>query len=59
VAVIPVMAALYLQFPGNRAVATVVYVLAILTDYLDGILAAAAARLPPSASSWTRSPTRR
>jgi CDP-diacylglycerol---glycerol-3-phosphate 3-phosphatidyltransferase len=33
------MAALYLQFPGNRAVATVVYVLAILTDYLDGILA--------------------
>ena len=39
VAVIPVMAALYLQFPGNRAVATVVYVLAILTDYLDGILA--------------------
>jgi CDP-diacylglycerol--glycerol-3-phosphate 3-phosphatidyltransferase len=39
VAVIPVMAALYLQFPGNRAIATVVYVLAILTDYLDGILA--------------------
>ena len=39
VAVVPVMAALYLQFPGNRAVATVVYVLAILTDYLDGILA--------------------
>ena len=39
VAVIPVIAALYLQFPGNRAVATVVYVLAILTDYLDGILA--------------------
>jgi CDP-diacylglycerol--glycerol-3-phosphate 3-phosphatidyltransferase len=39
VAVIPVMAALYLQFPGNRAVATVVYALAILTDYLDGILA--------------------
>lgn len=39
VAVVPVMAALYIQFPGNRAVATVVYVLAILTDYLDGILA--------------------
>ena len=39
VAVIPVMVALYLQFPGNRALATVVYVLAILTDYLDGILA--------------------
>ena len=39
VAVIPVMAALYVQFPGNRAVATVVYALAILTDYLDGILA--------------------
>ncbi len=39
VAVIPVMAALYVQFPGNRAVATIVYALAILTDYLDGILA--------------------
>jgi CDP-diacylglycerol---glycerol-3-phosphate 3-phosphatidyltransferase len=39
VAVIPVMAALYVQFPGNRAVATIVYILAILTDYLDGILA--------------------
>ncbi len=39
VAVIPVMAALYVQFPGNRVVATVVYALAILTDYLDGILA--------------------
>ncbi len=39
VAVIPVMTALYVQFPGNRAVATVVYALAILTDYLDGILA--------------------
>lgn len=39
VAIVPVMAALYIQFPGNRAVATVVYVGAILTDYLDGILA--------------------
>jgi CDP-diacylglycerol---glycerol-3-phosphate 3-phosphatidyltransferase len=39
VAVVPVMGALYVQFPGNRAVATVVYVAAILTDYLDGILA--------------------
>ena len=38
-AVLPVMGALYLQFPGNRTVATVIYVLAILTDYLDGILA--------------------
>lgn len=39
VAVVPVMGALYIQFPGNRTVATVVYVAAILTDYLDGILA--------------------
>jgi len=39
VAIVPVMAALYIQFPGNRTVATVVYVAAILTDYLDGILA--------------------
>lgn len=39
VAVMPVMVALYVQFPGNRIVATVVYAGAILTDYLDGILA--------------------
>ena len=39
VAVVPVMAALYVQFPGNRTVATVLYAAAILTDYLDGILA--------------------
>ena len=39
VAVVPVMGALYVQFPGNRVVATVVYIAAILTDYLDGILA--------------------
>src|ERR671917_1542084 len=38
-AVVPVMAALYIQFPGNRTVATALYVGAILTDYLDGILA--------------------
>jgi CDP-diacylglycerol--glycerol-3-phosphate 3-phosphatidyltransferase len=39
VAVVPVMGALYVQFPGNRTVATVIYVVAVLTDYLDGILA--------------------
>ena len=39
VAVVPVMVALYLEFPGNRTVATAVYCGAILTDYLDGILA--------------------
>jgi CDP-diacylglycerol--glycerol-3-phosphate 3-phosphatidyltransferase len=39
VAVVPVMAALYVQFPGNRTAATVLYAAAILTDYLDGILA--------------------
>src|SRR5918911_2387052 len=39
VAVVPVMAALYVQFPGNRVVATALYIGAILTDYLDGILA--------------------
>src|ERR671916_866821 len=38
-AVVPVMAALYIQFPGNRTVATALYVGALLTDYLDGILA--------------------
>lgn len=39
VAVVPVMLALYVQFPGNRVVATVVYISAILTDYFDGVLA--------------------
>ena len=39
IAVVPVMAALYVQFPGNRTVATVLYAAAILTDYLDGIMA--------------------
>ena len=38
-AVVPMMGALYVQFPGNRAVATVLYIVAILTDYFDGILA--------------------
>jgi CDP-diacylglycerol---glycerol-3-phosphate 3-phosphatidyltransferase len=38
-AVVPVMAALYIQFPGNRTVATALYIGALLTDYLDGILA--------------------
>ena len=39
VTVVPMMGALYIQFPGNRVVATVLYVAAILTDYFDGILA--------------------
>jgi CDP-diacylglycerol---glycerol-3-phosphate 3-phosphatidyltransferase len=39
VAVVPVMVTLYIEFPGNRAVATAIYLVAILTDYLDGILA--------------------
>ncbi len=39
VAILPVMLALYLEFPGNRTVATVVYVAAVSTDYLDGLLA--------------------
>jgi CDP-diacylglycerol--glycerol-3-phosphate 3-phosphatidyltransferase len=39
VAVVPVMVALYVPFTGNRVVATVVYAAALLTDYLDGILA--------------------
>jgi CDP-diacylglycerol--glycerol-3-phosphate 3-phosphatidyltransferase len=38
-AVVPMMGALYIQFPGNRVVATVFYIAAILTDYFDGILA--------------------
>ena len=39
VAVVPVMVALYLPFGWARTGALVVYVLAILTDYFDGIVA--------------------
>ena len=39
VTVVPMMGALYIQFPGNRVAATVLYIAAILTDYFDGILA--------------------
>jgi CDP-diacylglycerol--glycerol-3-phosphate 3-phosphatidyltransferase len=38
-AILPIMVALYVEFPGNRAVAIALYAAAILTDYLDGILA--------------------
>ncbi len=39
VAVVPVMLALYVPFPGSRYAVLLVYVAAILTDYFDGVLA--------------------
>lgn len=39
VAILPVMAALYVPFPGSRFVVLAIYVAAILTDYFDGVLA--------------------
>lgn len=39
IAVAPIMIVLYLPFPGARAVGVVLYVLAVATDYLDGIFA--------------------
>ncbi|HET7478291.1 MAG TPA: CDP-diacylglycerol--glycerol-3-phosphate 3-phosphatidyltransferase [Rubrobacteraceae bacterium] len=39
IAVVPVMGAIYFAFPGHRWVVLVLYVLAILTDYFDGIAA--------------------
>jgi len=39
IAVAPIMIVLYLPFPGARAVAVALYVLAIATDYFDGIFA--------------------
>ena len=39
IAVAPIMVVLYLPFPGARTVGVVLYVLAILTDYFDGIFA--------------------
>ena len=39
VAILPIMAALYVPFPGSRFVVLAIYVAAILTDYFDGVLA--------------------
>jgi CDP-diacylglycerol---glycerol-3-phosphate 3-phosphatidyltransferase len=39
VAILPLMAALYIPFPGHRTVVLVLYVAALLTDYFDGIAA--------------------
>lgn len=39
IAVLPVMAAMYIPFPGSRTLALVLYVAAIATDYFDGIAA--------------------
>jgi CDP-diacylglycerol--glycerol-3-phosphate 3-phosphatidyltransferase len=39
VAILPVMAALYVPFPGSRFVVLAIFVAAILTDYFDGVLA--------------------
>ncbi|CAN5650341.1 CDP-diacylglycerol--glycerol-3-phosphate 3-phosphatidyltransferase [soil metagenome] len=39
IAVAPVMLAMYLQFPYARAVAVAIYLGALLTDYLDGVVA--------------------
>jgi len=39
VAVVPVMLAIYFPFPGNRWLVLVLYVVALLTDYFDGIAA--------------------
>jgi CDP-diacylglycerol--glycerol-3-phosphate 3-phosphatidyltransferase len=39
VAVVPVMAVIYFPFPGSRMTVLVLYVLALLTDYFDGIAA--------------------
>ena len=39
VAVVPVMLAVYVPFPGNRYAVLAIYVAAILTDYFDGVLA--------------------
>ena len=39
IAVVPVMLALYVPFPGSRFAVLLVYVAALLTDYFDGVLA--------------------
>lgn len=39
VAIVPIMAAFYVPVPGARTIATALYVAAVLTDYLDGVIA--------------------
>ncbi|MGH3087923.1 MAG: CDP-diacylglycerol--glycerol-3-phosphate 3-phosphatidyltransferase [Rubrobacteraceae bacterium] len=39
VAILPLMVALYVPFPGHRSVVLVLYVAALLTDYFDGVAA--------------------
>ena len=39
VAVVPVMLLIYFPFPGSRWLVLVLYVAALLTDYLDGVIA--------------------
>ncbi|WP_119067548.1 CDP-diacylglycerol--glycerol-3-phosphate 3-phosphatidyltransferase [Rubrobacter indicoceani] len=39
VAIVPLMLALYLPFPGHNFVVLAIYLLALLTDYLDGVFA--------------------
>ncbi|AHY46465.1 pgsA: CDP-diacylglycerol--glycerol-3-phosphate 3-phosphatidyltransferase [Rubrobacter radiotolerans] len=39
VAIVPLMIALYVPFPGHYWTVLVIYVLALLTDYLDGVFA--------------------
>ena len=39
IAVVPVMAAIYIPFPGSRWIVLAIYVVALFTDYLDGEVA--------------------
>jgi CDP-diacylglycerol---glycerol-3-phosphate 3-phosphatidyltransferase len=39
VAVVPVMAFIYFPFPGSRWLVLILYLAALLTDYLDGVIA--------------------
>lgn len=39
VAIFPLMLALYIPFPGHNFAVLVIYLLALLTDYLDGVFA--------------------
>jgi phosphatidylglycerophosphate synthase len=59
VALIPVfLILLYLRFPFHMYFALTVFILASVTDFVDGYIAATTTRSPTLASLWTLWPTR-
>ena len=52
------LVAVYLRFPFHMLFALIVFLLACITDFVDGYIASITIRSPTSVSLWTRWPTR-